>query len=280
MTIAPKVDFSHLCSYIHNTYPFSNVHITVVKAFHLKCHIPPLTEVPQGDWRCCECTATRDQYYKIGQDSVPKGKSRTRQWARNNLNPEEEVAKPPYNQDDYNFLWNYYLHPVKRSKEELPGGMVLRAKSVQCNLLRYSKCQFRQKLFKEIHRLKRDSKNDEIYRMLQMLYTHDVSGAAGDGPEELIEQILKRLGNDGDVEYIDTGEDKEMEVIDVGGESESSHVACSYGNIANAKVKMERNDNVKPNEMEVQVIDLQNSSAESETSHKRRATATTEKGSS
>lgn len=27
------------------------------KAFHMKCHIPQLHEIPQGKWRCCECAA-------------------------------------------------------------------------------------------------------------------------------------------------------------------------------------------------------------------------------
>jgi hypothetical protein len=28
------------------------------KAFHLNCHIPRLFRIPQGDWRCCECSAS------------------------------------------------------------------------------------------------------------------------------------------------------------------------------------------------------------------------------
>jgi hypothetical protein len=27
------------------------------KAFHMICHIPRLFEIPQGEWRCCECSA-------------------------------------------------------------------------------------------------------------------------------------------------------------------------------------------------------------------------------
>lgn len=30
------------------------------KAFHLKCHIPPLSHVPFGNWVCCECKASRE----------------------------------------------------------------------------------------------------------------------------------------------------------------------------------------------------------------------------
>lgn len=283
-TIVPKViDFS----FYHFIHPdlFLTTHISSLKrphcychkAFHLKCHIPPLNEVPEGDWRCCECTAVREQ--SISQESAPKGKSRTRQCASKALNIEEEATKPSYNEDDYNFLWNYYLHPVKRSKEELPGGMVLRTKSVQCNLLRYSKCQFRRTLFKKIQRLKRDNKNDEIYRMLQMLHKHDVSGAAGDGPEELIAKILERSNtddNDDDVEYINT--DKEVEVIDVSGESGSSQVAAANNSTLtnNAKVKMESDDDVKPSgseEMDCRIAANRNQNKPRETSNKEKHSA-------
>ena len=27
------------------------------KAFHLPCHIPPLDDIPKGNWKCCECAA-------------------------------------------------------------------------------------------------------------------------------------------------------------------------------------------------------------------------------
>ena len=96
----------------------------------------------------------------------------------------------PYNQEEYCSLWKYYLDPVKRKKEELPGGIVLRAKSVSCNLLRYNNCDFRRELYKEIHRLKRRQQHGEIHQMLKMLYEHDVSGNSGDGPSELVKQIL------------------------------------------------------------------------------------------
>ena len=74
-----------------------------------------------------------------------------------------------------------------------------------------------------------------------MLYSHDVSGAAGDGPEELIKQILKGFGNDNDddVEFIGTGE--KMEAIDVGDKSETSQVASHGNSTTNVKVKKERN---------------------------------------
>lgn len=29
------------------------------KVFHCNCHIPPLPIIPDGDWMCCECKATR-----------------------------------------------------------------------------------------------------------------------------------------------------------------------------------------------------------------------------
>jgi hypothetical protein len=101
--------------------------------------------------------------------------------------------------------------------------------------------------------------------MLQMLHKHDVSGAAGDGPEELIAKILERLDtddNDDDVEYINT--DKEVEVIDVSGESGSSQVAAAdNSNLKqNAKVKMESDDDVKPSGSEE--IDQNSSESESE----------------
>ena len=30
------------------------------KAFHMQCHIPPLLDISDGEWMCCECKATRE----------------------------------------------------------------------------------------------------------------------------------------------------------------------------------------------------------------------------
>ena len=104
-----------------------------------------------------------------------------------------------YDKDEYDSLCEYYLAPVKRKKEELPSGMILRHKSVSCNLLRYNNCGFRRALYKKIHRLKRCEKNNgEIHRMLKMLYDHDVSGRPGNGPRELIKQIFPETERDAD----------------------------------------------------------------------------------
>ena len=152
---------------------------------------------------------------------------------------------PSYDKDEYKFLWEYYLHKVKRSKEQLPGGMTLRFKSVQCNLLRYSRCEFRQKLFKEIHRLKQQKCDDEIYRMLKLLYEHDESGKSGDGPKELMEQILQGSGDDDD-ELEATNMDREMVVVDLEEESDgisskvyNKRVVEENSDVAAVKVKTE-----------------------------------------
>ena len=203
------------------------------KAFHLRCHIPPLTEVPEDDWRCCECTAEREQFYSIGQHAARKCKPRALELSNNN------DTETSYDQDEYNFLCRYYLEKVIRDKEQLPGGMVLRAKSVQCNLLRYSKCKFRQRLYKEIQRLKKRDDTEEIYRMLKLLHEHDSSGKPGDGPKELIEQILEKIQSDSDdPECIN--EEREMEVYDV--DDDSSIVEETNTRMNQVKVKLEGND--------------------------------------
>lgn len=222
------------------------------KAFHLQCHIPPLTKCPDGIWKCCECTAIHEQYYKNRQETSSESTAVAQKTCSPKYLPLDEEAsspeatKPSYDQDEYSILCKYYLHPVKRSKEELPGGMVLRTKSVQCNLLRYSKCKFRQILFKEIHGLKRRGLNDEIYRMLKMLHDHDMSGRPGDGPQELMEQILTRSESDSDEPEVVYG-DRVMDFVDLDSSSEcemdedlgQTHVMVN--NQPTAKVKMELN---------------------------------------
>ena len=38
------------------------------KSFHMECHIPPLSGVPDGDWKCCECKAPElTKLYRCGE---------------------------------------------------------------------------------------------------------------------------------------------------------------------------------------------------------------------
>ena len=214
------------------------------KAFHLQCHIPSLTTVPEGDWTCCECKATREMYYSKGQNAAKRARKRLI-LDREDSTVSGGSSEPSYDKDEYKFLWEYYLHKVNRSKEELPSGMILRVKSVQCNLLRYSKCEFRQKLFKEIHRLKQRKCDDEIYSMLKMLYEHDESGKSGDGPKELMEHVLQgSKGDDDELEAINMH--REMTVVNLDEEGDCISVAgCNNqvvegdSNVPAVKVKTE-----------------------------------------
>mmetsp|Transcript_18510 Transcript_18510/g.38924 ORF Transcript_18510/g.38924 Transcript_18510/m.38924 type:complete len:524 (+) Transcript_18510:1811-3382(+) len=100
-------------------------------------------------------------------------------------------------------LWDYYLKPTTRENEELPGGMRLRKKRVNCNLLRYKNSDFRQKLHAKILRLKRLGKKEEIRRLLKAMYDHDESMQSGDGPSQLIEEILGQQSNNNEIEVLD-----------------------------------------------------------------------------
>jgi hypothetical protein len=70
------------------------------------------------------------------------------------------------NENEYTMLWEYYMHQKVRLNEEIPSGIQLRAKIVQCPLLR-SKNVFRQQVHKKVLALNRSGKRKEIHRILK-----------------------------------------------------------------------------------------------------------------
>jgi len=91
---------------------------------------------------------------------------------------------------EYRTLWDYYLKPTTRDKEEIPSGMILRRRTASCNLLRYRNSVFRQLVHRKILRLERSGKKNEINRILKDMYNHDKSMQSGDGPRQLLDEIL------------------------------------------------------------------------------------------
>ena len=112
------------------------------------------------------------------QSQLPKQKS------KQDLRLEKEK------EEDYKSLSNLYLEPKIRKNEELPSGICLRQKTVVCGLLRCKSSQFRKQLHKRIIGLEREGKKDEIHQILKQMREHDEFGAAGDGPTQLLEDIL------------------------------------------------------------------------------------------
>ena len=109
-------------------------------------------------------------------------------------------------QEDYNSLYNYYLKPQVRVNEEIAGsGMILRKKTAKCNLLRFKNSKFRQNLHKRIMELEKIGQKDKIHRLLKELKQFDLSLVSGDGPCELMNEILgERRDEDDDVQYLYT----------------------------------------------------------------------------
>jgi hypothetical protein len=85
-----------------------------------------------------------------------------------------------------------------RKNEELPSGMCLRQKTAICGLLRCKTSLFRKQLHKTIIRLDKEGKKDKVHQMLKQMREHDETGAAGDGPKELIDEILDISDTDND----------------------------------------------------------------------------------
>jgi len=119
-------------------------------------------------------------------DLLPKQKSK------------EELRLEKEKEEEYKLLWELYLMPKVRKNEELPGGMCLRQKKAICGLLRCKTSLFRKQLHKIIIRLEKEGKKDEIHRMLTQMREHDETGAPGDGPKELMEEILDFSAVDND----------------------------------------------------------------------------------
>lgn len=82
----------------------------------------------------------------------------------------EGEEKSPETTEDFerelSMLSDYYLNKKVRKDEEIPNGMVLRAKIVRCPLLR-SKSEFRRLVHKRIVALQRAGKKSEIHRILK-----------------------------------------------------------------------------------------------------------------
>ncbi len=126
------------------------------------------------------------------QNQLPKQKS------------EEELHLEKEKEEDYKSLWNLYLEPKVRKNEELPSGMRIRQKTATCGLLRCKTSQFRKQLHKTIIRLEREGDHEKIHQMLKQMRDHDQRGAAGDGPKELMEEILDIPNADDDeVAFVD-----------------------------------------------------------------------------
>lgn len=152
-----------------------------------------------------------------------------------------------YTEDEYTHMWNYYLQPVERKEDELPSGvMTLRRKKAMPNLLRFKYSLFRQQLYKKICRLERRGEKDEIYRMLNMLYEHDMSVNSGDGPRELVEQILPTRVADDDVKVSDGPFEKSTDDDEVGKFDKMSESADTY--YIDEEMAMDTYSNVLVNE--------------------------------
>lgn len=119
-------------------------------------------------------------------DQLPKQKS------------SKELSLEEEKEEEYKTLWDIYLEPKVRKNEELPGGMCLRQKTATCGLLRCKTSTFRKQLHKTIIRLEKKGKKKKILRMLKQMREHDETGAAGDGPEELVKKILNISDSDND----------------------------------------------------------------------------------
>mmetsp|Transcript_34145 Transcript_34145/g.69740 ORF Transcript_34145/g.69740 Transcript_34145/m.69740 type:complete len:662 (-) Transcript_34145:2937-4922(-) len=120
------------------------------------------------------------------QNQLPKQKSR------------EELRLEKEKEEDYKSLWDLYLEPKVRKNEELPSGMCLRQKTAICGLLRCKTSLFRKQLHKTIIRLDKEGKKDNVHHMLKQMREHDETGAAGDGPKGLIDEILDISDTDND----------------------------------------------------------------------------------
>mmetsp|Transcript_4895 Transcript_4895/g.11183 ORF Transcript_4895/g.11183 Transcript_4895/m.11183 type:complete len:1130 (+) Transcript_4895:246-3635(+) len=107
-------------------------------------------------------------------------------------------------ENDYKSLWDYYLKPSIRENEELLGsGMILRRRKVLPNLLRFKNSVFRQKLYRRIVRLESLGRKYEIHRILKELKKFDSGMQSGDGPCQLLDEILGPRTGGGDVEVLD-----------------------------------------------------------------------------
>ena len=144
--------------------------------------------------------------------SAPQRVSSQSQFASSDMDDDDESLDEHESmtiseiQEDYNSLYNYYLKPQVRVNEEIAGsGMILRKKTAQCNLLRFKNSKFRQNLHKQIMALEKIGRKDEIHRLLKELKQFDLSLESGDGPSELMNEILgERRDEDDDVEYLYT----------------------------------------------------------------------------
>eukprot|EP00574_Skeletonema_japonicum_P007114 CAMPEP_0201726198 /NCGR_PEP_ID=MMETSP0593-20130828/9318_1 /ASSEMBLY_ACC=CAM_ASM_000672 /TAXON_ID=267983 /ORGANISM="Skeletonema japonicum, Strain CCMP2506" /LENGTH=568 /DNA_ID=CAMNT_0048217667 /DNA_START=123 /DNA_END=1829 /DNA_ORIENTATION=- len=132
----------------------------------------------------------RKQYAPVKQEprltQLPKQKSR------------KELRLEKEKEEEYKTLWDIYLEPKVRKNEELPGGMCLRQKTATCGLLRCKTSVFRKQLYKTIIHLEKKGKKKKIHRILTQMREHDVTGAAGDGPKELVKEILNISDSDND----------------------------------------------------------------------------------
>ena len=106
---------------------------------------------------------------------------------------------------DYKKLYNYYLEPSTRENEEIPAsGMILRTKRASCNLLRFKNSIFRQRLHRELLRLEKAGRKDEMLRMLRSMNDHDKGMKMSDGPSDLLDEILGKQGTDEDIEVLNS----------------------------------------------------------------------------
>lgn len=130
------------------------------------------------------------------QCPIAKRKPRLNQLPKQKSSKELLLEKET--EEEYKTLWDIYLEPKVRKNEELPGGMCLRQKKATCGLLRCKTSTFRKQLHKTIIRLEKKGKKKKILRMLKQMREHDETGAAGDGPEELVKKILNISDTDND----------------------------------------------------------------------------------
>ena len=82
------------------------------------------------------------------------------------------LQPPSTEREEYESLYNHYMKPMIREEEELPSGITLRRRRAQPNLLRFKNSKFRIRLHREILRLGRLGRKEEINEMLRLLHDH------------------------------------------------------------------------------------------------------------
>lgn len=182
---------------------------TSKKKVAIKCDAPHLSAVKKKQCSKSKRGSKKDSKLAKAVNKLAKKHARptkqylpVKQEPRLNQLPKQKSSKELHlekeEEEEYKTLWDIYLEPKVRKNEELPGGMCLRQKIATCGLLRCKTSAFRKQLHKTIIRLEKKGKKKMILRMLKQMREHDETGAAGDGPEELVKKILNISDTDND----------------------------------------------------------------------------------